>query len=397
MNRQFITKIILFINRAVPKSRRIILFNSFPDVSDSSLALYEYIAANKPGFMRKYRLIWLVEGNDTASYRRLLAERTGLKKVRVYKKTSPQGIWHFLRSPMIVSTHGCLTTLTVPSQTNFNIWHGMPFKKVGALLPENEIDNKNKADVTFATSPLFRGLMAKCFQIPEEKVHVTGYPRNDYLFLEKDSLRKFGIDREKYQKIIVWLPTYRKSVIGEIRTDGLEDSFGVREVFEQHFDKLDALLRDRGYLLIIKPHPMDVIDQNDYPSTENIIYIRSEELTKKNVQLYELLANSDSLITDYSSVFIDYLATDKPIAFTVGDIDAYAASRGIVFDPPADYLPGEIIKNIDEFLSYLESYDEKNRQWKDKYQIVKKKFNVIDKPVSSKLVFRTLKDLVEKK
>ena len=397
MNRQIVTKSMRLVNRLVPKSRRTILFNSFPDVSDSSLALYEYIAAQKPGFMRKYRLIWLVEGKDAAPYRRILEERTGQKRVRLYRKASLKGIWSFFRSSMIVSTHGCLTTLMVPSQTNFNIWHGMPFKKIGALLAENEGETKDKADVTVATSPLFREIMAKAFLIPEENVYVTGYPRNDSLFLEKDSLKEFGIDREKYQKIIVWLPTYRKSVVGDIRTDGLMDSFGVREVFEQHFDTLDALLRDRGYLLIIKPHPMDVIDQDDYPSTENIMYIRSEELTKKNVQLYELLANSDSLITDYSSVFIDYLATDKPIAFTVGDIDAYAASRGIVFDPPTEYLPGEIIRNIDEFLSYLESYDEKNGQWTEKYQAVKKKFNVISKPVSSRLVFRELKELLEKR
>ena len=162
------------------------------------------------------------------------------------------------------------------------------------------------------------------------------------------------------------------------------------------FMLLELLLKEKRYLLIIKPHPMDIIDKYDFPSSQNIKFIHNDELLKHNVQLYELLSNSDSLITDYSSVFIDYLSTQKPIAFTVGDIEDYSANRGFIFNPPLDYLPGEIIRNVDQFIEYIKFYDEKNIKWRSKYDAICTKFNSCTEPVSSERVYNKLIEIMRK-
>ena len=49
---------------AIVSKKNIIIFNSFPDVSDNSLALYEYIVKSRKDIFKKYKLVWTVsKGN----------------------------------------------------------------------------------------------------------------------------------------------------------------------------------------------------------------------------------------------------------------------------------------------------------------------------------------------
>ena len=76
-------------------------------------------------------------------------------------------------------------------------------------------------------------------------------------------------------------------------------------------------------------------------------------LEENDVRFYTLLNQTDALITDYSSVFFDYLLIDKPIAFTVDDIDSYSDNRGFVFDNPLDYMPGKKLHNAEDFREFV--------------------------------------------
>lgn len=390
----FFKKIIIAINNIVPKDKRVIIFHSFPDVSDNSLALYEYIAKHQPGFISTHKIVWLVDDDRLEKYKDVLKNRTGVNDLLLYKRLSLKGLWTLFRCSVIVSTHGCFSSLTTKNQVNFNLWHGMPFKKIGYLLRPDEFDNNIKADITFATSLTFRKIMAECFNITQENVFVTGLPRNDYLLTNNNILSKFGIEKKSNTKIFVWLPTYRKSVIGDIRLDGVTNTFGIKEVFDAYFDKLDQLLKEKDIILIIKPHPMDELAKADFKTSNNILFIRNEMLSNKNVQLYELLASSDVLITDYSSVFIDYLVTGKPMAFVISDFNEYSKTRGFIFDPPLEFLPGEIISNNDELFQYIENYKEKNDKWNTKYKSVKEKFNICNGSHASEQVFKILNDIL---
>ena len=369
-------KIIYGINNIIPKGKTI-LFNSFPDLNGNALALYEYIIKNRPDLLEKYRLVWSVAFMTVGDAVKMLQERTGIKKHNVVAKKSIKGILTFLTAKYLVSTHYYFPSVkTGAKQVNINLWHGMPFKRIGRLLEEEEVTEvQDYADITIATSPVFQELMAKAFNIDKSSVLVTGQPCNDYFGDSKVEMEKIVPNLESFKKAVVWLPTYRTSVVGEIRQDGKADSFGVAEVLLEHFEELDDCLKSNGYLLVVKPHPMDSISAIDLPESDNIKIVTNSDLTGKNIQLYEFLSGSDVLLTDYSSVFIDLLVSGKPMAFVCDDIDEYGSSRGFCFDPPRDYMPGELIRNSEQFIDYLNHMDEINGKWSVKYTALREILN----------------------
>ena len=88
----------------------------------------------------------------------------------------------------------------------------------------------------------------------------------------------------------------------------------------------------------------------------------------------------DSLLTDYSSVFIDYLVTGKPMAFICNDLDAYGKSRGFCFNPPEEYMPGELINNFEQLKKYFATIDNAKSKWQSKYEKVRDCLNQQDRP-----------------
>lgn len=375
-----LSSLLSFLNSIMPKKKRI-LFNSFSDVSGNSLALYDYIVNEREDLSSEYDLVWTVSDISVEQAKEILRNRTGVDSHKCYTKKSVGGIFRFLTSKYIVSTHGYFSQVKTPAkQTHINLWHGMPFKRIGRLIDEEVHSNgkSDEADKTIATSPVFKEIMAKAFGIDEESVAMTGQPCNDDLLKSTDALMKLGVVPNLYNKVIAWLPTYRKSVVGDIRLDGNENSFGVVDVLQNNFDELDAFLKEKELLLVIKPHPMDAVCNMSLPQSDNIKVVLNNELSEKYIQLYELLHDCDVLLTDYSSVFIDFLVTNKPMAFVCDDIDEYGGSRGFSFDNPRDLMPGEVISSFDELKNYLNNIDSFEEKWRDRYQTVKNKLNPYD-------------------
>ena len=233
---EIIDKLLSVINAILPKRNRII-FSSFPDVSGNSVALYDYILKSRQDIKEKYRLVWAINELNTDEAIQALSKTTGEKKHFIVKKKSPKGVLFFLTSKFIISTHGYFPGVkTSRSQTHLNLWHGMPFKRIGRMLEETHVNGKkDEADLTIATSDLYRTIMAKSFGIKESSVLLTGQPVNDQLLSKSNAFEEFGIDRTKYRSVIIWLPTYRKSIVGDIREDGQKDSLGVGRILEEHF------------------------------------------------------------------------------------------------------------------------------------------------------------------
>lgn len=373
--RRVIMKILTIINMIVPKKNRAI-FGSFPSLSGNALALYQYILEERPDISRKYELVWSVGNEDyEETLNRIKAIDSNFNH-KVVKRSSVSGILSFMRSSLIISTHGFYPEIdTSKKQKHINLWHGMPFKKIGLAVGSHIESKKDKADITIATSELFQKCMAEAFGLENKDVWITGQPCNDILLKENHSLQKLGINKDKYNQIIVWMPTYRKSIVGDIRSDGDEESFGVVDVLSNHLDVLNQILDEKGYLLLVKPHPMDVVCKMKFESASNVKVILNQELDAANVILYELLSESSVLLTDYSSVFIDYMVTDKPMAFVCDDIDTYASSRGFFFENPIDYMPGELIGNSEELIHYFKNMDAINAEWREKYRNIKAIFN----------------------
>ena len=381
-------KIVNVANKIVPK-KNMILFNSFPDISGNSLMLYRYMAEHQREFLKSVQVVWSIQGDDEKLARKLLESVSDYSDFKICKKKSIAGLWTLCRSKYIISTHNYITGIkSHGEQKHYNLWHGMPFKAIGSMVENGGAGDVIQADYTLATSEVFQDIMSKAFSLPTERVMITGQPCNDILFFENKALEKLGIAKKKKKKVLLWMPTYRKSMVGSIREDGDVNAFGVVDIFENHFEELTALLQAEGILLLIKPHPMDVICQMKLKTTRYIKVFQNKDLDAAGVVLYELLAESDVLFTDYSSVFIDYLNLDRPIAFVCDDIESYAANRGFCFEPVREYLPGEIIHNYEELTQYLRNMDSLNDKWEEKRKEINKVFNQYSDSQSSERVFK---------
>ena len=79
---------------------------------------------------------------------------------------------------------------------------------------------------------------------------------------------------------------------------------------------------------------------------------------QKEVRLYELIGVCDGLLSDYSSVAVDYLLLNRPLGYVLADYEIYKEKRGFVFDDPLEYMPGEKIYNAEDMIKYLKHLSE---------------------------------------
>ena len=269
----------------------------------------------------------------------------------IYKYSLLRGVWAFLRSQKVFYTHGLFSELEpVKGQQVINLWHGMPVKSLGLLDKKISVP---KFDFIIATSFFYKNIMAKCFGVEENKVLVTGLPRNDILLSDTENpiLCEFN---EKYNNVFVWLPTYRKSTFGDVRVDGAEgaDIFNFPGFDITEFSKL---LAEVNGLLIVKPHPMSIHANMNDLCNENVKIINEDWLLDNNTTLYEVLSISSALWTDVSSVLVDYAILDRPIFYIFNDVEQYSKTRGVLLS--LKELPGIWIESVDHLETMVSSFD----------------------------------------
>ena len=194
--------------------------------------------------------------------------------------------------------------------------------------------------------------MAAALGMNIEDILIVGQPRNDLMFKKNNSLSRLSINCCNDTKIILWTPTYRQSIIGDIRIDG-KFSKNLPVIKLSELEDLNKFIQSINSFLIIKLHPMDVMNRRVFKNYSNIQIIKNNELERLHIQLYSLLESVDILLTDFSSIYIDYLLLNRPIGFVVDDFSEYSNSRGFVFDNPEDYMPGKKITSFKELQTFL--------------------------------------------
>lgn len=335
--KEFLRGLVSCICRFFPK-RNIAVVYGWPDFEDNALALERGL--NQTGLSKVVLLVTGIPVNPGFSLG---------AKTRLVRKNSLKGAWCFLSARYVFFTHRCFIFRFPANVVSVNVWHGMPIKKIGWLLEGNRgYDSK----YALATSDFWAEVVHKSLR-PLDKTLVTGLPRNDQLFAGgEDYWERLGLAAKiASNKVIGWLPTYRKSVIGEIRVDGRESEnvFGLAGVSAE---QLNERLREWGGFAIVKPHPM--AKPAGHCQLSNLLIIDDAWLSRRATSLYELLGKCDLLATDMSSVAVDYLILDRPLIHLIGDLSAYRASRGFSIEPVEDYLAGPLVTDAEELFVELE-------------------------------------------
>jgi CDP-glycerol glycerophosphotransferase (TagB/SpsB family) len=326
---------------------KVIVFCSYPVFTDNAFAIYQHIIHNN--LFTGYKLVWIVL-NSKEIKKDSLPHGKRKTDVIILSKKSPVALFYYLIAKYVFFTHGLYSNLKIARQnTVINLWHGMPLKRIG-LMDNQGSSYMGNSQILIATSELFQKLMAQSFGKPVTNVLIIGQPRNDMMSQPTDFYDSFNINKSSYSSIGIWLPTYRATTIGEIRIDGNFDKGKISFLDLEQLLELNAFLEQNKILLIIKLHPMDKLQEYNFNLFTNLKIVKQKDFTS---QLYPLLGSTDFLLTDYSSVWVDYDILGKPMGFVIDDIEEYKKSRGFTIDNLDRELPGKIIRNMDALKVFL--------------------------------------------
>jgi CDP-glycerol glycerophosphotransferase (TagB/SpsB family) len=349
----FFKSILSSLSYIIPISKEILVFSSFPDYSDNAYAFYKYLYKTERN--RPYVFIWLLTDKSTFTVKedKIIKENP---EAKVFYRFSIKGFWYFFRAKYIFCTHGINSFISLKQDNKIvNLWHGIPLKRVGSLDPKNNGFNPAKADYLIANSILTQEIMSNCFNnFNKKKIFITGQPRNDLLFEETNFYKINNIQRTLFRKIGIWLPTFRASNMSKNQVDGLYEVGKISFLGLNELAVLNKALKKNNDLLIIKLHPMDVLQKHSFTEFSNLIIIKEKNFT---CQLYPLLGSTDYLLTDYSSVFIDYEISGKPIGFVFNDFEEFKSSRGFTIENLDKKLPGPIIQNINDLIYFINNFE----------------------------------------
>jgi len=252
------------------------------------------------------------------------------------------------------------------SVTKIYLTHGNPIKGSGSDSPTTEF----QADIYTTTSEFGAELWQRRINpVPEDAIEfaITGYPRNDMFY---DNSGRYQLNTElsnvlkKYEQTILYAPTQRQP--WHINKGSTTDVFPF-----ENFDVagLVSFLDKRDAVLLLNIHPREFARIKSTPEAfrtkhdhENLLEFLSYLDDQKNIILLnkrqfnhinQILARSDCLITDYSSIYHDYLLLDRPIIFLPYDYDEFKLDQGFAYDY-FKYLPGETVSTVDSLLDQID-------------------------------------------
>lgn len=336
-----IGKLLSVLNIFIPKKQKRIVFYSNLGFRDNVEALYDYTINNVD--LEEYKVI--VASNDYKTLKHI----NGVKYVNCYV-----GVLYFLTSKYFFYSFGKYPIVPSKKQIVINLWHGMPLKKIGNMESGKERNKYDYFSFVISTSSFFDSIMMKSFNCDNNRILRVGQPRTD-VFFQSSNDNPF----HNYDKVIIWMPTFRVTdILGE-RNSSFDYPLPIIYDEKQYY-ALNNYLKRNNYCLLIKFHPIQSTNESFVVNTDHIQIINEEYLRSNNIKLYSLLKNTDMLITDYSSVFFDYLLLNKPMIFTEDDVDDYKSQRGFVVDDPKSIQPGYHVSSYDELIIAMESLRKNN-------------------------------------
>ncbi|MCL2839588.1 MAG: CDP-glycerol glycerophosphotransferase family protein [Defluviitaleaceae bacterium] len=356
--------------RSFPIIENMILYESFlgQGLVCNPYALFKEFMRSKN--FNDYKHVWVI--SDSEELKRLEVEYKNYPSVSFISRTDGEGeqfAYHMATAKFLIKNSTfphCFSCR--PAQIVVHTWHSITAKKLGF----DTADGGLSADTG---SPLRTFLQSSYIISPNDfmtdvyknayklegiyngEIIQEGYPRTDLILnadcsdvLERMKTRGISVNRGK--KIILYAPTWRGVTVGNTINDA-EDYLKISDVLQKY---------DKDYQVLIKPH------QHVYKrlSAEQK---KSGKYVPPYIDANELLSIVDILITDYSSIYFDFLHTERPILFYVPDLDKYNAERGVCFT--ANELPGPSIQNLDNLCSMISNIEQVREDYSQVYAQIK--------------------------
>ncbi|MFH8883912.1 CDP-glycerol glycerophosphotransferase family protein [Streptomyces californicus] len=352
----------------LPVRRGSVVFESHMGTcyGDNPRALYEEIRRRGP----KLRATWSYDPSPAGFP----------DDARLVRRWSWRYLWALARAEYWVDNQGFPQHLRKPRHTTYlQTWHGSAYKRMGFDETRVRLQNApqrerlqqavDRFDHFLVRSEHDVATLARAYRIPEERLLRTGYPRNDALIAERDRSEAEGrlprpplaaaLGLDDHRRTVLYAPTFRGGPGKQRRSRLLLD---VRE-FAQRFGDTHTLLVRSHYLesarLPVCP-PGTVVDVSRHHDTS------------------ELLAITDVLVTDYSSIMFDFALLDRPVVLFAPDLDTYAAERGSYFDL-REKAPGPVTATQEELFAVLAELKKSDARWTDRRRAFVREFGPYDR------------------
>lgn len=373
--KKYFKRFIGLVNSCIPKYKKRVVIKSIPDFTGNAKAFSDYMVANQIEF----EIIWIVENFTICP-----------PSVRLVKRGSMQALWVYFTSKYVITTHNEMISTKALNQTYISLWHGMPFKKICYLGEYDYQGMEDYSSLRIATSEMMRSVISACFREKANNVYITGQPRNDFIFDSEISLEKLGIVGE-FKTVVFYAPTFRENKANLSYSNG-ERIVGNNFIRTFDFDiqKLNGFFAEKEILLLLKLHPFEEKSFDQTNLASNIKIITSQLLSRLQLDVNHVLAISDILISDYSSVYFDFMIRDRPIIFLVPDKNDYSKYRGGFALEPFDFwTPGEKVTTQDELLKQITQLMNGEDHYSDRRKEINSIVNKFSDNQNCKRVFDT--------
>lgn len=349
----------LFVSMTKNKDEDLYVFGSWfgKKFADNPKYLYLYFLS------QGMNAVWITQSIDV--YEDLIA-----RKMPVFMENSEEGkrACQTAKYAFYCVSPSDISERYIGGAVMMDLWHGLPFKKV--MRDDNINYRKNfrfriwdiltripKGNMyLFTSSDGVSRIYKHAFNLSDDRILQYGQPRNDAFF--NGLLEKKKYSDIPYKKVISYMPTHRNEGHTPIDCSTIFD-----------LKKINDFCKENEILFIIKKHFYHKSEQTELEGYSNII-----DLTNSDIDTQELLYNTDLLICDYSSTFIDYLLLDRPIVFYCFDYEQYLSiDRGMYFDYES-VTPGAKVQKCDELIVQLDRYINDQYDYSDIHNKVKNMF-----------------------
>lgn len=319
--------------------RRLILYSS-PDFYDNAWAFYHYLEKN--GYLEKYDVVWLVYHPE-----RLDASAAHFIPLNQYRSILKRS-YYIATASCVIYTHNCPVFHQRKNQTLINTTHA------ASRLKSFKVGKYKKGtkwgDIILRCGQVGVDRYNQDIHLPLDRYQIIGMPRLDLLYEHEDCLDKV-IDGYKGETVVISMETFKQNKNYDDSTS--DDCYAINVVHTQEeLVKLNRYLAEHSIILLVKIHHMQDLSFLDRVELSNIRYLTDEALTARGVQLYRLLECCHALLTDYSTIYFDYLLLDRPVGFMLADIEEY--KRGFIIEDPTVEMPGEKLGNLEELIAFLQ-------------------------------------------
>lgn len=314
--------------------RNYIVFESAPDCSDNTRAVFDEMI--RRGLNKKYKMIWLIKDQRHAI--------DGIKNVKCVPASSRARRRYVLQAKCLVSCNQKLHSYR-KGQYSIYLGHGMPVKSLRVASPAVSENITNWLSMSSKMTEIF----SYEFNMPAKQSVSLGYPRNDEFYRSRVDLHHlFDVD---FDKIVVWYPTFRQNH-GGISASDSDIALPVIHN-EQNAIALNEFAKQQKLLIVLKPHFAQDVSCLLNLNLPYIKFINDEFLFDNHISSYQFVNGCDALLTDYSSIYFDFLITNRPIGLTWEDYDDYAKRPGFAIDMDDYMAGGEKIYTQKDLIDFL--------------------------------------------